>query len=164
MSPACPLITSAAQEISGGQCNYFVPSLSLSLSLFLSLSRTTKNTVSYFKSLSSPDSFGPSRFGSVVVWSIAKREAICGSPAASLNVGNATTIIFSRCRDEMFVTAGKYASACSQGFQNSYITLFAWAESMAIPIWGNTIHPAKLPYIIICMILQSLKSLVTESL
>jgi hypothetical protein len=46
-------------------------------------------------------------FGSVVVWSIAKRDAICGSPAAGLNVGNATSVVFSRCRDEMFVTAGK---------------------------------------------------------
>ncbi|KAM7333612.1 hypothetical protein ACRRTK_006932 [Alexandromys fortis] len=42
----------------------------------------------------------------VVVWSVAKRDAICGSPAAGLNVGNATHVIFSRCLDEMFVTAG----------------------------------------------------------
>ncbi|KAI5280853.1 Cilia- And Flagella-Associated Protein 52 [Manis pentadactyla] len=55
----------------------------------------------YLVSLGGPDD------GSVVVWSIAKREAICGSAAAGLNVGNTTTVIFSRCRDEMFVTAGK---------------------------------------------------------
>nr|XP_020760200.1 cilia- and flagella-associated protein 52 [Odocoileus virginianus texanus] len=54
----------------------------------------------YLVSLGGPDD------GSVVVWSIDKREAICGSPAAGLNVGNATTVIFSKCRDEMFVTAG----------------------------------------------------------
>uniref|UniRef100_A0A2K5ILM4 Cilia- and flagella-associated protein 52 n=1 Tax=Colobus angolensis palliatus TaxID=336983 RepID=A0A2K5ILM4_COLAP len=54
----------------------------------------------YLVSLGGPDD------GSVVVWSIAKRDAICGSPAAGLNVGNATSVIFSRCRDEMFVTAG----------------------------------------------------------
>ncbi|XP_012511054.1 PREDICTED: cilia- and flagella-associated protein 52 [Propithecus coquereli] len=54
----------------------------------------------YLVSLGGPDD------GSVVVWSIAKRDAICGSPAAGLNVGNATTVVFSRCRDEMFVTAG----------------------------------------------------------
>ncbi|VFV44929.1 wd repeat-containing protein 16 [Lynx pardinus] len=54
----------------------------------------------YLVSLGGPDD------GSVVVWNIVKREAICGSPAAGLNVGNATTVIFSRCRDEMFVTAG----------------------------------------------------------
>ncbi|XP_023385618.1 cilia- and flagella-associated protein 52 [Pteropus vampyrus] len=54
----------------------------------------------YLVSLGGPDD------GSVVVWSIAKRDAICGSPAAGLNVGNATTVIFSGCRDEMFVTAG----------------------------------------------------------
>ncbi|XP_054312591.1 cilia- and flagella-associated protein 52 isoform X2 [Pongo pygmaeus] len=54
----------------------------------------------YLVSLGGPDD------GSVVVWSIAKRDAICGSPAAGLNVGNATNVIFSRCRDEMFVTAG----------------------------------------------------------
>ncbi|XP_019490118.1 PREDICTED: cilia- and flagella-associated protein 52 [Hipposideros armiger] len=39
------------------------------------------------------------------------REAICGSPAAGLSVGNATTVIFSGSHDEMFVTAGKYVSA-----------------------------------------------------
>ncbi|CAO2643666.1 Cilia- and flagella-associated protein 52 [Lemmus lemmus] len=54
----------------------------------------------YLVSLGGPDD------GSVVVWSVAKRDAICGSPAAGLNVGNATNVIFSRCRDEMFVTAG----------------------------------------------------------
>ncbi|XP_045055232.2 cilia- and flagella-associated protein 52 isoform X3 [Desmodus rotundus] len=54
----------------------------------------------YLVSLGGPDD------GSVVVWSIAKRDAICGSPAAGLNVGNATTVTFSGCRDEMFVTAG----------------------------------------------------------
>ncbi|KAF6298269.1 cilia and flagella associated protein 52 [Rhinolophus ferrumequinum] len=55
----------------------------------------------YLVSLGGPDD------GSVVVWSIAKREAICGSPAAGLNVGNATTVIFLGSNDEMFVTAGK---------------------------------------------------------
>ncbi|XP_072497161.1 cilia- and flagella-associated protein 52 isoform X1 [Notamacropus eugenii] len=54
----------------------------------------------YLASLGGPDD------GSVVVWSVTKRDAICGSPAAGLNVGNATTIIYSNCRDEMFVTAG----------------------------------------------------------
>nr|XP_020822405.1 cilia- and flagella-associated protein 52 isoform X2 [Phascolarctos cinereus] len=54
----------------------------------------------YLVSLGGPDD------GSVVVWSVTKRDAICGSPAAGLNVGNATTIIYSNCRDEMFVTAG----------------------------------------------------------
>lgn len=61
-----------------------------------------------FESLTSPIGASPPfLFGSVVVWSIAKRDAICGSPAAGLNVGNATSVVFSRCRDEMFVTAGK---------------------------------------------------------
>ncbi|ELK31845.1 WD repeat-containing protein 16 [Myotis davidii] len=59
----------------------------------------------YLVSLGGPDD------GSVLVWSIAKRDAICGSPAAGLNVGNATAVIFSGGCDEMFVTAGKYASA-----------------------------------------------------
>ncbi|XP_069883076.1 cilia- and flagella-associated protein 52 isoform X2 [Dipodomys merriami] len=43
----------------------------------------------YLVSLGGPDD------GSVVVWSIAKKDAICGSPAAGLNVGNATTMVFS---------------------------------------------------------------------
>ncbi|XP_038597985.1 cilia- and flagella-associated protein 52 isoform X1 [Tachyglossus aculeatus] len=54
----------------------------------------------YLVSLGGPDD------GSVVLWSVAQRDAICGSPAAGLNVGNATTLIYSNCRDEMFVTAG----------------------------------------------------------
>ncbi|XP_003340387.1 cilia- and flagella-associated protein 52 isoform X1 [Monodelphis domestica] len=54
----------------------------------------------YLVSLGGPDD------GSVVVWSVTKRDAICGSPAAGFNVGNATTIIYSNCREEMFVTAG----------------------------------------------------------
>ncbi|XP_020921926.1 cilia- and flagella-associated protein 52 isoform X2 [Sus scrofa] len=57
----------------------------------------------YLVSLGGPDD------GSVVVWSIAKTEAICGSPAAGLNVGNATSVVFSQCHDEMFVTAGNFS-------------------------------------------------------
>ncbi|XP_011912771.1 PREDICTED: cilia- and flagella-associated protein 52 [Cercocebus atys] len=71
----------------------------------------------YLVSLGGPDD------GSVVVWSIAKRDAICGSPAAGLNVGNATNVIFSRCRDEMFVTAGKYVSAFCMADDDSFFYL-----------------------------------------
>ena len=77
----------------------------------------------------------------MVVWSIAKREAICGSPAAGLNVGNATTAIFSKCRDEMFVTAGKYVSAVK--VSRTCITLFAHKENMVIPITGNVVFILK---------------------
>ncbi|XP_067164288.1 cilia- and flagella-associated protein 52 [Apteryx mantelli] len=51
-------------------------------------------------------SLGGQDDGSVVVWSIPKREAVCGSPASARSAGNATVLAFSRCRDEMFVTAG----------------------------------------------------------
>lgn len=44
---------------------------------------------------------------SVVVWDIAKREGVCGSPASPRSAGNATVVVCSSCRDEMFVTAGK---------------------------------------------------------
>ncbi|KAM8797004.1 cilia- and flagella-associated protein 52 [Eudromia elegans] len=51
-------------------------------------------------------SLGGQDDGSVVVWSIPKKEAVCGSPASARSAGNATVLAFSRCRDEMFVTAG----------------------------------------------------------
>ncbi|NXX44697.1 CFA52 protein, partial [Tricholaema leucomelas] len=44
--------------------------------------------------------------GSVVVWSIEKCEAICGSPASARRAGNATVLLCSSSRDEIFVTAG----------------------------------------------------------
>ncbi|XP_021270320.1 cilia- and flagella-associated protein 52 [Numida meleagris] len=44
--------------------------------------------------------------GSVVVWNVSKREAVCGSPASARNAGNVTIVVCSACRDEMFVTAG----------------------------------------------------------
>ncbi|NXP53259.1 CFA52 protein, partial [Heliornis fulica] len=51
-------------------------------------------------------SLGGQDDGSVVVWSIDKREAICGSPASARSEGNATVVVCSNCRDDMFVTAG----------------------------------------------------------
>ncbi|XP_074870560.1 cilia- and flagella-associated protein 52 isoform X2 [Carettochelys insculpta] len=51
-------------------------------------------------------SLGGQDDGSVVVWSIAKKDAICGSPASARSAGNATVLAFSNCRDETFVSAG----------------------------------------------------------
>ncbi|KAH1183141.1 cilia- and flagella-associated protein 52 [Mauremys mutica] len=51
-------------------------------------------------------SLGGQDDGSVVVWSIAKRDAICGSPASARSAGNATVLAFSSCRDEAFISAG----------------------------------------------------------
>ncbi|XP_052544249.1 cilia- and flagella-associated protein 52 [Tympanuchus pallidicinctus] len=44
--------------------------------------------------------------GSVVVWDVPRREAVCGSPASARSAGNVTIVQCSACRDEMFVTAG----------------------------------------------------------
>ncbi|EPY86756.1 WD repeat-containing protein 16 [Camelus ferus] len=74
----------------------------------------------YLVSLGGPDD------GSVVVWSIAKRDAVCGSPAAGLSVGNATTVIFSKCCDEMFVTAG-----------NSELALILLRSKLLLPIFES---------------------------
>lgn len=44
---------------------------------------------------------------------------------------------------------------CSQGFQNSQVTIFACAETTVIPIWGHVflVLEKYIPYIIIFMIL-----------
>lgn len=44
----------------------------------------------------------------MVVWSVQKKEAICGSPASARSAGNPTTLVYSNLRDEMFISAGKY--------------------------------------------------------
>uniref|UniRef100_A0A8D0EWU9 Cilia- and flagella-associated protein 52 n=1 Tax=Strix occidentalis caurina TaxID=311401 RepID=A0A8D0EWU9_STROC len=51
-------------------------------------------------------SLGGQDDGSVVVWHVDKREAVCGSPASACSAGNATIVVCSSRRDEMFVTAG----------------------------------------------------------
>nr|XP_047931972.1 cilia- and flagella-associated protein 52 isoform X2 [Anser cygnoides] len=51
-------------------------------------------------------SLGGQDDGSVVVWNILTREAVCGSPASARSAGNTTIIECSGRRDEMFVTAG----------------------------------------------------------
>ncbi|KFO86672.1 WD repeat-containing protein 16, partial [Buceros rhinoceros silvestris] len=51
-------------------------------------------------------SLGGQDDGSVVVWHVGKREAVCGSPASARVAGNATVVVSSSCRDEVFVTAG----------------------------------------------------------
>jgi len=45
---------------------------------------------------------------SVVVWNLAKREAVCGSPAQSLSAGLTHALIYSNTSDDVFITAGKY--------------------------------------------------------
>ncbi|XP_053310115.1 cilia- and flagella-associated protein 52 [Spea bombifrons] len=51
-------------------------------------------------------SLGGQDDGSVVLWDVAKREAICGSPVAALSSGHALTIAFSNNSDDIFVTGG----------------------------------------------------------
>ncbi|NXL29771.1 CFA52 protein, partial [Glaucidium brasilianum] len=51
-------------------------------------------------------SLGGQDDGSVVVWHVDKREAVCGSPASACSAGDATIVVCSSRRDEMFVTAG----------------------------------------------------------
>uniref|UniRef100_A0A8C0EGU5 Cilia- and flagella-associated protein 52 n=1 Tax=Bubo bubo TaxID=30461 RepID=A0A8C0EGU5_BUBBB len=51
-------------------------------------------------------SLGGQDDGSVVVWRVDKREAVCGSPASACSAGSATIVVCSSRRDEMFVTAG----------------------------------------------------------
>uniref|UniRef100_A0A8B9M7Z6 Cilia- and flagella-associated protein 52 n=1 Tax=Accipiter nisus TaxID=211598 RepID=A0A8B9M7Z6_9AVES len=51
-------------------------------------------------------SLGGQDDGSVVVWQVGKREAVCGSPASACRAGSATIVVCSSCRDEIFVTAG----------------------------------------------------------
>lgn len=134
MSPARLLTSSVMQETSGDQCNSFIPFF------FLSFFLEPLKKVLLLLRACLPLTFSvPLCFGSVVVWSIAKREAICGSPAAGLNVGNATTVIFSRCRDEMFVTAGKYVSAVRVFRTPKSLYIFVCVESKVIPIGGNPV-------------------------
>ncbi|KAM4691350.1 cilia- and flagella-associated protein 52 [Rhinophrynus dorsalis] len=51
-------------------------------------------------------SLGGQDDGSVVLWNIATREAICGSPASSLSTGHALTVVFSNNSDSIFMTGG----------------------------------------------------------
>ncbi|NXK99042.1 CFA52 protein, partial [Mesembrinibis cayennensis] len=51
-------------------------------------------------------SLGGQDDGSVVVWHVGKREAVCGSPASAHSAGSMTVVVCSSRRDEMFVTAG----------------------------------------------------------
>ncbi|KFO77447.1 WD repeat-containing protein 16, partial [Cuculus canorus] len=51
-------------------------------------------------------SLGGQDDGRVVVWHVSKQETFCLSPASARNAGNATVVMCSSCRDEIFVTAG----------------------------------------------------------
>ncbi|XP_075702041.1 cilia- and flagella-associated protein 52 isoform X2 [Rhinoderma darwinii] len=51
-------------------------------------------------------SLGGQDDGSVVLWNVATREAICGSPASSLSVGHALTLTFTNNSDDVFITGG----------------------------------------------------------
>jgi len=44
---------------------------------------------------------------SVVIWDIARKEAVCGSQAAMQSAGPVYTLAFSRHRDDILVTGGE---------------------------------------------------------
>jgi len=44
---------------------------------------------------------------SVVVWNLAKKEAVCGSPAQAPSSGLTYAIAYSNTSDDVFVTGGK---------------------------------------------------------
>ena len=46
-------------------------------------------------------------FCSVVVWNIATKEAICGSPAQALSAGLTHALAYSNTSDDVFITGGK---------------------------------------------------------
>uniref|UniRef100_A0A1I8H039 Cilia- and flagella-associated protein 52 n=3 Tax=Macrostomum lignano TaxID=282301 RepID=A0A1I8H039_9PLAT len=52
-------------------------------------------------------SLGGQDDGSVVIWSLAKKEAICGSPAQSKSAGNTRCLAYAHNSDYLFVTAGE---------------------------------------------------------
>uniref|UniRef100_UPI00398E4B89 cilia- and flagella-associated protein 52 isoform X2 n=1 Tax=Pristiophorus japonicus TaxID=55135 RepID=UPI00398E4B89 len=51
-------------------------------------------------------SIGGQDDGSVVIWNIATKASICGSPATIPTAGNALTVTFANTTDNVFVTAG----------------------------------------------------------
>ncbi|XP_039596390.1 cilia- and flagella-associated protein 52 [Polypterus senegalus] len=51
-------------------------------------------------------SLGGQDDGSVVLWNVAKREAICGSPASTHSSGISLAVKFPNLRDDVFITAG----------------------------------------------------------
>ncbi|KAK0149603.1 Cilia- and flagella-associated protein 52 [Merluccius polli] len=51
-------------------------------------------------------SLGGQDDGSIVVWNIETKQAICGSPASSLSAGNCLSIQYSNTDDNTFITAG----------------------------------------------------------
>uniref|UniRef100_A0A9J7XT27 Cilia- and flagella-associated protein 52 n=2 Tax=Cyprinus carpio TaxID=7962 RepID=A0A9J7XT27_CYPCA len=52
-------------------------------------------------------SLGGQDDGSIVVWNIESKEAICGSPASAQSAGHCLTIEYTNLNDEIFVSAGK---------------------------------------------------------
>uniref|UniRef100_A0A8C5R5C0 Cilia- and flagella-associated protein 52 n=1 Tax=Leptobrachium leishanense TaxID=445787 RepID=A0A8C5R5C0_9ANUR len=51
-------------------------------------------------------SLGGQDDGSIVLWDVMKKEAICGNPASAISVGHAVTVAFSNLSDDVFVTGG----------------------------------------------------------
>ncbi|KAJ1130550.1 hypothetical protein NDU88_008901 [Pleurodeles waltl] len=98
-------------------------------------------------------SLGGQDDGCVVIWNVAKREAICGSPASALNVGHAKTVIYSNTSDEMFMTAGNgtlrvweldlpnrkmWPTECQTGQLKRIVTCIAVSEDDKLFYCGTT--------------------------
>lgn len=70
-------------------------------------------------------SFGFRCVSRIVVWNIETKQAICGSAASPGMAGNCLTVQYSNTDDNVFVSAGRWATAVSKPTGNILLSLYS---------------------------------------
>jgi len=75
---------------------------------------------------------------SVVLWNIATREAVCGSPAQALSSGLTHAVAYSNTSDDVFITGGKSVTlSCFILFCHFNLTIDSPGERCRQKTWRN---------------------------
>lgn len=111
---SCITVSRDGQHIASGQANYmgFKADVIIwdfeqrSLYAQLSLHKTKVEALSFSPNNKYLVSLGGVEDGSIVVWNIETKQAICGSPATAHSAGHCLTVKYSNNNDDIFVSAG----------------------------------------------------------
>lgn len=112
---SCVAISKSGQYIASGQVTYMGFKADIIIWEFqerqtyckLTLHRNMIEALAFSPSDKYLVSLGGQDDGSIVVWNIKKKEAICGSPAQVPSAGLTHTLVYSNNNDDLFITGGK---------------------------------------------------------
>uniref|UniRef100_A0A665THZ6 Cilia- and flagella-associated protein 52 n=1 Tax=Echeneis naucrates TaxID=173247 RepID=A0A665THZ6_ECHNA len=103
---SCISVSKSGLYIASGQLFFFITSTSKNIYAQLVLHKAKVEALAFSPNDKYVVSLGGQDDGSIVVWNIETKQAICGSPAAAHSAGHSLTVQYSNTNDNIFVSAG----------------------------------------------------------